>query len=300
MNLFLLLHALGPRPRAARRAPAAGRHRLRPVRLPRPRRPDLRAVQRRSLRRRRHAVGRHAGAGGRRPPVDDHAVDRPRAARAHLRRAGLRARRSTGCCATGWPASPTPDGDVAVPAPVDPPARSGAVRRRSRPPGRRRAAGRRARRRLPAGRAGQPGGRPTGRRRPRGERRRRARGGGSRRARWPTRAARRPCSTSRAPTGSTGSGEPRLREAGRPAAPPTSRRSTSARLLRAEERSAPIVTVHDAASHALAWLGSVFGARGRPRRRRRASASRAPIHELYGVFDLLPEQIVNAALVAVA
>jgi pyruvate dehydrogenase E1 component len=67
---------------AARRAAAAGRHGLRPVRLPRARRP-------RSTRcttaagswwpaRRRG----DAGARGRRAPVHDHAVDRPRAARA--------------------------------------------------------------------------------------------------------------------------------------------------------------------------------------------------------------------------
>ncbi|NBU65691.1 MAG: pyruvate dehydrogenase, partial [Chloroflexia bacterium] len=32
-------------------------------------------------------------------------------------------------------------------------------------------------------------------------------------------------------------------------------------LIPAEQRTAPILTVHDAASHALAWLGSVFGQR---------------------------------------
>jgi pyruvate dehydrogenase E1 component len=30
-------------------------------------------------------------------------------------------------------------------------------------------------------------------------------------------------------------------------------------LVSPEEQGAPIITVHDAASHALAWLGGVFG-----------------------------------------
>ena len=108
MNLFLALHALRPRPRAPRRAPAADRHRVRPVRLSWPRCPDLRALQRGPLRRRRHARRCHARPGGRRPPVVDHAVDRSRTAGPHLRRAGVRRRRSTGCCATACSASPFP------------------------------------------------------------------------------------------------------------------------------------------------------------------------------------------------
>jgi pyruvate dehydrogenase E1 component len=70
-----------------------------------------------------------------------------------------------------------------------------------------------------------------------------------------------------------------------------------ARLLRPAERAAPIVTVHDAASHALAWLGSVFGAPVVPVGVD-AFGQSGSIEELYGVFDLLPDQIVNAALVA--
>ena len=85
----------------------------------------------------------------------------------------------------------------------------------------------------------------------------------------------------------------------RPAAPPTSRRSTWPGCSRPEERRAPIVTVHDAASHALAWLGSVFGARVVPVGVDGFGQS-GTVAELYGVFDLLPEQLVNAALVAVA
>ena len=57
------------------------------------------------------------------------------------------------------------------------------------------------------------------------------------------------------------------------------------------------MTVHDAASHHLAWLGSVFGARTVPVGVDDFGQS-GSIEELYGVFDLLPGQIVNAALLA--
>lgn len=69
-------------------------------------------------------------------------------------------------------------------------------------------------------------------------------------------------------------------------------------LISPDERSAPIVTVHDAASHAMAWLGSVYGQRVVPIGVDRFGESGA-IEELYGAFGLLPDQIVNAALVAV-
>jgi pyruvate dehydrogenase E1 component len=72
-----------------------------------------------------------------------------------------------------------------------------------------------------------------------------------------------------------------------------------AALLLPAERSLPIVTVHDAASHHLAWLGSVFGTRVVPVGVDEFGQS-GSIAELYGVFDLLPEQIVNAALVALS
>jgi pyruvate dehydrogenase E1 component len=68
-----------------------------------------------------------------------------------------------------------------------------------------------------------------------------------------------------------------------------------ASLIRADERSAPIVTVHDAASHALAWLGSVFGQRVNPVGVDAFGQSGA-IVDLYDQFDLLPQQIANAAL----
>jgi pyruvate dehydrogenase E1 component len=70
-----------------------------------------------------------------------------------------------------------------------------------------------------------------------------------------------------------------------------------ARLLHHDERHLPIVTVHDAASHHLAWLGGVFGARTVPVGVD-AFGQSGSIPEVYGVFDLLAEQIVSAALVA--
>ncbi len=68
-------------------------------------------------------------------------------------------------------------------------------------------------------------------------------------------------------------------------------------LIQAAERRAPVVTVHDAASHALAWLGSVHGQRTVPVGVDAFGQSGA-IVELYEMFDLLPDQIANAALVA--
>ena len=67
--------------------------------------------------------------------------------------------------------------------------------------------------------------------------------------------------------------------------------------LAPHERRLPIVTVHDAASHALAWLGSVFGTRVMPVGVDEFGQS-GSIVDLYQHFDLLPEQLVNAALVA--
>ena len=72
-----------------------------------------------------------------------------------------------------------------------------------------------------------------------------------------------------------------------------------ARLIAARRPGAPIVTVHDAASHAMAWVGSVFGAPVVPVGVD-AFGQSGSIPELYGVFDLLPEQLVNAALVAIS
>ncbi|GAA4613544.1 1-deoxy-D-xylulose-5-phosphate synthase N-terminal domain-containing protein [Actinoallomurus liliacearum] len=62
---------------------------------------------------------------------------------------------------------------------------------------------------------------------------------------------------------------------------------------------APIVTVHDAASHALAWLGSAFGVPCVPLGVDQFGQS-GSIAELYELHDLLPGSIVNAALAALA
>jgi len=70
-----------------------------------------------------------------------------------------------------------------------------------------------------------------------------------------------------------------------------------ATVLRPAERRLPIVTAHDAASHHLAWLGSVFGTRVVPVGVDEFGQS-GSIPELYGTFDLLPDQLVNAALLA--
>ena len=70
-----------------------------------------------------------------------------------------------------------------------------------------------------------------------------------------------------------------------------------ARLVRPHERRLPIVTVHDAASHNLAWLGSVFGARLFPIGVDSFGQS-GRIQDLYNAFDMTSDQIVNAALVA--
>ena len=72
-----------------------------------------------------------------------------------------------------------------------------------------------------------------------------------------------------------------------------------ASIISKHERKLPIVTLHDSASHTLAWLGSVYGARVVPIGIDEFGQS-GTIAELYGVFDLLPEQIVNAALVALS
>jgi pyruvate dehydrogenase E1 component len=71
------------------------------------------------------------------------------------------------------------------------------------------------------------------------------------------------------------------------------------RLLEPDERRRPVVTVHDAASHHLAWLGGVFGARTVPVGVD-AFGQSGSIAELYESFGLDAGHVVNAALVAVA
>ncbi|MEA3501483.1 MAG: transketolase C-terminal domain-containing protein, partial [Actinomycetota bacterium] len=70
-----------------------------------------------------------------------------------------------------------------------------------------------------------------------------------------------------------------------------------ARLILPEERSAPILTVHDASPHSMAWFGSVFGQRVLPLGVDRFGES-GTIAELYEAMGFLPDQLVNAALVA--
>jgi len=61
----------------------------------------------------------------------------------------------------------------------------------------------------------------------------------------------------------------------------------------------PVVTVHDAASHAMAWLGSALGvpcvALGVDQFGQSGS-----VHELYELHDMLPGSVVNAALAALS
>ncbi|MFF4881068.1 pyruvate dehydrogenase [Micromonospora sp. NPDC000668] len=61
----------------------------------------------------------------------------------------------------------------------------------------------------------------------------------------------------------------------------------------------PVVTVHDAASHAMAWLGSALGAPAVPLGVDEFGQS-GSVAELYELHDLLPGSIVNAALAALA
>lgn len=89
-----------------------------------------------------------------------------------------------------------------------------------------------------------------------------------------------------------------LRQATRDARPARSAHQLE-RVVRSDERSVPIVTVHDAASHHLAWLGGVFGQRTVPVGVDQFGQS-GSIPDLYELFDLLPEQIANAALVALS
>ena len=71
-----------------------------------------------------------------------------------------------------------------------------------------------------------------------------------------------------------------------------------ATLFPMRERHAPIVTVHDASPHAMAWLGSVFGATVSPLGVETFGQS-ASITALYAVHGLDTDTIVNAALLAV-
>jgi pyruvate dehydrogenase E1 component len=62
---------------------------------------------------------------------------------------------------------------------------------------------------------------------------------------------------------------------------------------------APLVTVHDAASHAMAWLGSALGVPSIPLGVDQFGQS-GSVRQLYDRHDLLCGHIVNAALSALA
>ena len=84
-----------------------------------------------------------------------------------------------------------------------------------------------------------------------------------------------------------------------PRAPPSVRRPSHLHMLvPASERSRPIVSVHDAASHSLAWLGSAIGvpqvALGVDRFGESGTIS--DLHEITGIST---GNIVNAALIAI-
>jgi pyruvate dehydrogenase E1 component len=70
-------------------------------------------------------------------------------------------------------------------------------------------------------------------------------------------------------------------------------------LVPASERRRPIVSVHDAASHSLAWLGSALGTRQHALGVDRfgESGTIADLHQLTGIDT---GAIVNAALLAVS
>lgn len=70
-------------------------------------------------------------------------------------------------------------------------------------------------------------------------------------------------------------------------------------LIHPDERSAPIVTIHDAASHSMAWIGSVYGQRTVPIGVDRFGES-GTIQELYEAFGFLPHQVATAGLVALS
>jgi pyruvate dehydrogenase E1 component len=62
---------------------------------------------------------------------------------------------------------------------------------------------------------------------------------------------------------------------------------------------APIVTIHDAASHTMAWLGSALGVPALPLGVD-AYGQSGGVRELYELHGLAPGAIVNAALAALA
>ncbi|MEM9749034.1 MAG: 1-deoxy-D-xylulose-5-phosphate synthase N-terminal domain-containing protein [Actinomycetota bacterium] len=71
------------------------------------------------------------------------------------------------------------------------------------------------------------------------------------------------------------------------------------RLVPAEERRRPVVSVHDGASHSLAWIGSALGTRQYTLGVDRFGES-GTIDDLYEIVGISAGSIVNAALIAVS
>ena len=71
------------------------------------------------------------------------------------------------------------------------------------------------------------------------------------------------------------------------------------RLVPPDERARPVVSVHDAASHALSWVGSALGTRQYALGVDRfgESGTIADLHEITGISA---GNIVNAALIAIS
>jgi pyruvate dehydrogenase E1 component len=63
------------------------------------------------------------------------------------------------------------------------------------------------------------------------------------------------------------------------------------------DQRAPVVTVHDASSHAMAWLGSALGVPAVPLGVD-AFGQSGTVQDLYRAHDLVPGAIVNAAMAA--
>ena len=269
-----------------RPAAAAGRHRLRPVRAARPRRVHLR---RRTPASRFVVAGTPSGVtlapeGGAHQSTITASVGLELPGR-HVHRAGVRRRAGLAALRRARPdrggppatstAAPAEDGAYYFRL-HDPADRPGAVRGGAGAARRRRAAPAGAGRRLPAGRRhrGAPGARRAARRWctssapapccPRCSRPPPS---------WPTRGSPRTSSTSPRWTGSTRPGSGRCaRACGR-----RPRRASPGALRTAFPDRAPIVTVHDAASHAMAWLGSALGVPCRAARASTSSASPASV-----------------------
>ena len=310
MNLFLLLGQLGLSGELSGAAAAAGRHGLRPVRLPRARR----ASSTRSTPASRFVVAGTPSGVTLAPEGGAHqstitAVDRAGAARRHAHRAGVRRRRWTGCSATRSAGSRRAAVAAAVgrraaeaeehgayyfrltTRPIDQApfeaarARLGdAVLRRQVLAGAYRLVD--ATGALDRGRArGAPGRLRRGPARGAGGGRRAGRGGHRRprRRRHLAGPALRRLAAHPAPRHPHGHDAVGAGRAARGASPDR----------------APVVTVHDAASHAMAWLGSALGVPAVPLGVDGFGQS-GTVADLYELHDLDPGSIVNAALAALS